>query len=80
MAKLGAVLTKAHIFQFLGENYTMALPAQEPSQEEREGFSRPQSKSQSNSAEPRTLVCPAATRNQGSGSAQGVEQGLGGGQ
>jgi len=55
-------------------------PAQEPSQEEREGFSRPQSKSQSNSAEPRTLVCPAATRNQGSSSAQGVEQGLGGGQ
>lgn len=51
-------------------------PAQEPSQEETEGFSRPQSKPQSNRAEPRTLVCPAAIRNQGSGRAPGVDQGL----
>lgn len=31
----------------------------------------PQSKTQSNRAEPRARYCPAATRNQGSGSAQG---------
>lgn len=58
----------------------VAPPAQEPSREERKGFSRPQSKTQSNSTEPRTLVCPAATSTQGNGSSQGVEGGLGDGQ